>query len=302
MMCCASCGIAAVDDIKLKECDDGCGIVKYCSDDCQVNHREQHEEECKKRMTELRGKNLFTLPNESHWGECPICCLPLPIDPSKSKLMACCFKRICNGCCYANAKREIRAGLQQRCSFCREPLQKSKQEMDKYCMKRIKKHDPVAMTNMGATSYDEGDYENALKYWTRAAELGDAIAHFNLSCMYRDGRERFCVDKDKEKEVYHLEEAAMKGHPAARHNLGTVEAKNGSLHRARKHWIIGSNLGMHESLNALRQLYADGLASKEDFADALRAYQTAVNAAKSEDREIAEKAIKNGDMTYPGQS
>ncbi len=253
-------------------------------------------------MTELRDKKIFTLPNESHLGDCQICFLPLPIDPSKSKLMACCFKRICNGCCYANAKREIRAGLQQRCTFCREPLQKSQQEMDKYCMKRIKKNDPVAMGYMGATRYDEGDYENALKYWTRAAELGDAIAHFNLSCIYRDGRERFCVDKDKEKAVYHLEEAAMKGHPAARHNLGTVEAKNGSFDIAGKHLIIAANLGFHESLNALRQLYADGLASKEDYADALRAYQTAVNAAKSEDRETAEKAIESGDVRYTNQS
>jgi len=42
--CCASCGIAKVDDIKLKECDD-CKSVKYCSDACQKNHKSQHEED-----------------------------------------------------------------------------------------------------------------------------------------------------------------------------------------------------------------------------------------------------------------
>ena len=36
--CCASCGLAAVDDVKLKDCDGGCDIVKYCNDDCQENH------------------------------------------------------------------------------------------------------------------------------------------------------------------------------------------------------------------------------------------------------------------------
>ena len=46
---CACCGIAPVDDIKLKLCDGGCDLVKYCSDVCQENHREQHEEECKGR-------------------------------------------------------------------------------------------------------------------------------------------------------------------------------------------------------------------------------------------------------------
>jgi hypothetical protein len=84
-MCCASCGKAAIDDIKLKNCPD-CDLVKYCSDDCQEKHREQHEEECKKRAAELRDRDLFTPPEESHLGDCPICCLPLPLDHLKSAL------------------------------------------------------------------------------------------------------------------------------------------------------------------------------------------------------------------------
>ena len=55
-VCCASCGIAEVDDIKLKECNGGCDLVKYCNDICSENHREQHDEECKKRKAELRDK------------------------------------------------------------------------------------------------------------------------------------------------------------------------------------------------------------------------------------------------------
>ena len=34
---CAWCGIAAVDNITLEECD-GCDLVKYCSDKCQEGH------------------------------------------------------------------------------------------------------------------------------------------------------------------------------------------------------------------------------------------------------------------------
>ena len=49
--CCASCGIAEVDDIKLKECD-GCDLVRYCSDECQRNHKLEHEEACKQRAAE----------------------------------------------------------------------------------------------------------------------------------------------------------------------------------------------------------------------------------------------------------
>jgi hypothetical protein len=43
---CASCGIAAVDDVTLKKC--ACDLVKYCSVACQKNHRPQHKKLCKK--------------------------------------------------------------------------------------------------------------------------------------------------------------------------------------------------------------------------------------------------------------
>ena len=291
-MLCASCGIAAIDDIKLKDCDEGCDLVKYCSDDCQKNHREQHEEDCKKRMAELRDRDLFQQPDESHLGECPICCLPLSIDAHKSILMGCCSKYICYGCDHANQKREDEAGLERRCAFCREPISKSDEECNKKNMKRIKENnDPAAMCFIGGKRYQEGDYETAFKYFIKAAELGDTSAHYNLSCLYRDGEG---VEKDEKKQVYHLEEAAIAGHHLARHNLGCDDADNGRYERAKKHFIIAANLGCNDSLKCLRQLHADGHASKDDYAAALRAYQAAVDATKSADREKAEEFEKSG--------
>lgn len=79
IVCCASCGI---DNVTLKFCDD-CDLVKYCSDNCQEIHREQHEEECMKREAEIRDESLFAQPDGSCYGECPICCLPLPLDAKK---------------------------------------------------------------------------------------------------------------------------------------------------------------------------------------------------------------------------
>ena len=107
---CASCGTAAVDDVKLKDCDGGCDLVKYCSDPCEVNHREQHNKMCKKRCAELRDNDLFTQPDESHYGECPICCLPLSLDIKKSTLMSCCCNMICNGCEHANLSVSMKRG------------------------------------------------------------------------------------------------------------------------------------------------------------------------------------------------
>ena len=59
-----------------------------------------------------------------------------------------------------------------------------------------------------------------------------------------------------------------------------------------RHFIIAANLGHDSSLKALRKGYADGVVSKEDYSGALRAYQAAVEATKSPQRETeaAERA------------
>ncbi len=282
---CASCGTAAIDDVKLKDCDDGCDLVKYCSGECQENNRPQHVKACKKWKAELRDRDLFTMPDSSYLGECPICFLPLPLNQSESAMMPCCSKLVCNGCRFANEKRENEAGLQRRCAFCREPTPNSKEEYNKNVTKRIKKNDPDAMSFMGMMRLDEEDYESAFEYFAKAAELGNASAHYVLSCLYREGE---CVEKDVKKYTYHAEKAAISGHPHSRHYLGIEEWENGNFQRAKKHWIINANLGYHGSLSNLKILYADGHASKEDYADALRAYQTAVEEAKSTEREEAE--------------
>jgi tetratricopeptide (TPR) repeat protein len=287
--CCASCGVAGVDNVKLKIC--ACGLVKYCSVACQKDHRPQHKKMCKKQMAEIREKKLFTQPDESHLGDCSICCLPMSLDPAKTTLNDCCSQLICNGCNVANKKREHEAGLEKRCAFCREPMPKSEEEGDKNMMNRVKKNDPVAMCEMAKKLCNQGDYESALQYLTKAAELGNAEAHFVLSDLYHHGEG---VEKDTKKQVYHLEEAAMKGHPEARHDLGCIEegAKYGKFERSKKHFIIAANLGCQDSLKLLKDLYSHGRASKEEYADALRAYQTAVDATKSAEREKAEAFLR----------
>jgi tetratricopeptide (TPR) repeat protein len=284
---CACCGIAAVDDTRLKFCDD-CDLVKYCGDGCQENHREQHEDECKERRAELHGKHLFDAPDSSHLGECPLCCLPLPIDESKSTMMSCCSKYICMGCCHANEKREIDQGLEwHKCAFCREPAPKSQKEVDKNMMERVKKDDPVAMTQMGKKNKMEGNYGKALEYWKKAAELGDVAAHACLGNLYFEG---IGVEKDTIKALYYWEQAAIGGHPITRGGLGMLEKFAGRFDRAAKHFIIAANLGCDTSLKYVKELFVQGSVSKEEYAAALRGYQSAVNETKSAERKKAEEA------------
>lgn len=81
-------------------------------------------------------------------------------------------------------------------------------------------NDPLAFQQMGVRYYEEGDYDTAFGYFTKAAELGDADAHYFLSVLYQEGRG---VEKNEEKEKIHSEEAAIAGHPIARYNLAIME-------------------------------------------------------------------------------
>jgi tetratricopeptide (TPR) repeat protein len=306
MMCCASCGITEeVNDIKLKiKCTD-CDLVRYCSATCQREHKSQHEQACKKRAAEiLKDEILFTQPEGSHLGDCPICLLPLVRHGKKSPITTCCSKMICIGCNFANQKREFEQRLVPKCPFCRQPLPATKKDINRNKMKRVEANDPVALRDIGTYFLKEGDYKVAFHYLSKAVEFGDKGAHYELSIMYLKG---WHVKKDKEKEVYHLEQAAIGGHLTARYSLGSHEWNTGRQERAVKnqeravkhqeravkHYIIGAKQGHDLSLRMVRESCAVGLVKKEDFAAALRAHQAAVDATKSPQRKTAEAALKN---------
>jgi len=283
---CANCGIVGVDEIQLQECHD-CDLVKYCSDKCREDHREQHTDECKKRAAKLRDKRLFTLPDGTHLGECPICFLPMPLGKGKSTFMSCCGQTICTGCIHthmvSNIHDEVKAGT---CVFCRTAVS-DKEEFRKRKKERIEANDPAALSFVGLKCYDEGNYDKALKYLTKAAELGDIEARCKLGYMYMEG---VGVEKDKEKAVHDYEKAAIGGHPEARHNLAVVEGiNNGNMERGVKHMIIAARLGHDVSMKALLSSYKDGYITKEEYGATLRIHQAAVDATKSAQRDAAER-------------
>jgi TPR repeat protein len=259
--------------------------VKYCSVDCQKIHRARHKKACKKRLAELHDKKLFTQPDGSYMGECPLCCLPLSIVMSKSTVMPCCCKIICMGCNYTNQMRENEQGLKQRCAFCRETLPDKEKERIRLIMERVKKNDPVAMTQMGKMNARKEEYGKALGYFAKAAELGGVEAHGSLGNLYYEG---LGVEKDMKKALYHMEQAAIGGHTAARGLLAVHELNNGRFERAAKHYIIAANLGCDKSLESTKTLFVQGMINKEDYAAALRGHQAAVDATKSAQREKGE--------------
>ena len=190
------------------------------------------------------------------------------------------------GCSYANKQREIEQGLDERCLHCRQPVPKTEEECYQNFMKRVKVNDPVAIFKIGVKCEQEGDFEGAMQHWKTAATLGEMDAHYNLSCMYREGRQG--VEKDMKKAIYHAEEAAIGGHPEARFNLGCDEWSSGRYERAYKHYIIAAKQGYSDALEPLKHGFqTTTYVNKEDYEAALRGHQAAVDATKSEQRDAA---------------
>ncbi len=237
-------------------------------------------------MSKEDDDNLFRQSGCSHRGECPLCFLAMPLDPQKHIFYPCCSKITCGGCNFAH-KRSIGG---DGCPFCREPVLSAEEENRKRIMERVKANDPTALNYMGRRRYEEGDYDSAVEYITKAAEVGDAAAHYDLGDMYRKGQG---VEKDEEKMVYHLEEAAIGGHPYARHNLACYEKDNGNMERVVKHLIIASNLGLETSMKELWKHYSLGNITKEELEATLRTHHAAITEMKSPEREVAEAWLQS---------
>jgi len=179
----------------------------------------------------------------------------------------------------------------QRCLFCREPLAKSNEEIKQKTLERVKVNDPVALYAMGASCHREGNYEGAFMYWTKAIASGDIEAHYALSVVYDNGQG---VEMDQIKRIYHLEKAAIGGHPQARYHLGCFAGGEYMFRRAMRHFIIAANLGYKPALEEIELYFSGGIVNEEDYPSALCGYQAAVDATKSAPRDEAEKARREG--------
>jgi len=282
---CANCGKGEERAGSLKSCT-ACKTVKYCNRDCcQVAHRPQHKKACKKRAAELHDIELFKQPPPPE--DCPICMLRLPTLLSGSKYNSCCGKMVCTGCDYAVAIRDV---VEQKCPFCRTPAPESKDVIQR-AEKRVALGDAQAIYSLGCY-YDNGSFglsqsrAKALELWNRAAKMGCSKAFFSIGVAFDDGT-IIC----NEKAIHCYELAAMGGDSQARYNLGGFELAKGNFDRALKHFILaargGDGGGDDDSLIRIQEMFKEGVATKEDYTQALRAYQAYLGEIKSPQRDEA---------------
>lgn len=69
----------------------------------------------------------------------------------------------------------------------------------------------------GFDAYNGKNYAEALKWWERAAQLGEPAAQYNLGYMYHAGEG---TDKNENKAFYWYRKSAEGGHPSGQYNTG----------------------------------------------------------------------------------
>ncbi|EJK45863.1 hypothetical protein THAOC_35500 [Thalassiosira oceanica] len=247
---------------------------------------------CKQRAAELKDEKMYSQGHERPEGDfCPICTLPIPLPMSyHSSFNACCMKRICKGCDLAARKRGMKD-----CLFCRTPSPDN--DVDKLAMirARVEKKDPAAIKLLGDLYYHgslglQKNMRRAMELWTEAAELGSIEALYHLGDAHFFGGEGVEVNKEKGADFY--TKAAMQGHVQSRHNLGCYEGEKGNGDRAVRHLLISAKVGDKISLETVKRAFMEGLATKEQYAEALKGYQDAKEEMKSHDRDKAREVKK----------
>lgn len=153
------------------------------------------------------------------------------------------------------------------------------QEAAKWYRKAAEHGNASAQVNLGAL-YAEGqgvarDYQEALLWYHQAAQHGDAVACFNLGVMYTQGQG---VGRDFQEALKWYRQAADQGHALAQFNLGLMYEQNGdtlSLQEAAAWYRQAAVQDYAPAQVNLGAMYIEGRGVGRDFAQALKWYQAA---------------------------
>ena len=189
------------------------------------------------------------------------------------------------------------------CAFCRTPGSSGAVQLA-LAQKRVDAKDPVAIGVLANAHYHEDyglqqDIPRAIELWTQAVHHGDLDSHFRLGFLYYAGGG---VERDEAKAIYYWQHAAIQGHPDSRLMLGFHERRSENHELAIEHWMIAAKMGHEKSLNAIKDTFMEGHATKEQYAEALRGHQTALEETKSLQREEANAFFRKKDKAFSNKS
>ena len=159
--------------------------------------------------------------------------------------------------------------------------------------------DPIAQYNLGLM-YDKGEGvgkndAEAVKWYRRAADQGDATAQNNLGVMYDNGEG---VAENDAEAVKWYRRAADQGDASAQNNLGVMYAKGEGVAKsaveAVKWFRLAADQGLASAQSNLAWMYSYGKGVTQDSAEAVKWYRKAANQGNA----LAQYSL--GEVFYAG--
>ncbi|MBT5519105.1 MAG: sel1 repeat family protein [Rhodobiaceae bacterium] len=136
----------------------------------------------------------------------------------------------------------------------------------------------------GWAAYTKGDYPQAVKWFRKAAEQGNAFAQFNLGVMYAKGEG---VPQNDAQALKWYRKATEQGYAGAQYNLGFMYDKGLGVRQddaeAVKWYRKAAEQGYAGAQNNLGYMYGLGLGVRQDYVTALMW----VNLAAAQGQELA---------------
>lgn len=232
--------------------------------------------------------DIFAPINITEREECPLCLIALPILNKDIQFMACCGKRLCDGCIHKHLETEKDNGVLKKdikCAFCRRNMLSTAKDETKAIKKLIKKSDDYHVFMQMAGRYESGNGvlqsdTKALEMRIRAAELGYAGAYLEIGHWYLD-----TPNPDLSKLMAFYKVAAKKGSTLAHEVIAEFYDSTGNVQMYIQHMKIAASAGYKEAMDKLMKAYKDKNLSKEELAQTLRAFQASCIEMKSKDRD-----------------
>ena len=161
-------------------------------------------------------------------------------------------------------------------------------------------NDPETQRKIGDKYYDgDGvtqDYNEAVKWYRLAADLGDAEAQNKLGRMYASGEG---VKRDYLEALKWFRLSANQGFPNAQFNLGTMyedgEGVTQDYNEAVKWYRLAADQGFPDAQFGLACMYANGQGVKQDYSEAMKWVKLAANQGLSEAQYNLGTMYDNGD-------
>jgi len=263
---------------KLSACS-RCGLVFYCSKDCQRAHwKANHKQHCiaktdRKPQQQGQAESTQNAISEHADKECSICLEQISNASTCSLPCAHVFHSSC-----VEGLRKF--GVEQACPLCRAPLPEGPEKLNESAARRfmiyelLVDHGKASWASLPTAAREQ--VRVALSEWRAAAGQGHVLAQYNLGNLYHLGKG---VAKNEATAAQWYKKAADQGYAMAQYCLGNVYLHGGGVARdpveAAKWFQKAAEQGSAEAQGGLGTMYSEGLGVKQSYAKAIEWWKKA---------------------------